>query len=154
MPPKEAVFFGGKKPRASSATAGYIKTGRKDGKGRVIYTSEKGEDKVRCKSKSTGKIVWRKVTTAMTGGEVFGLKYGERTLEGDLGKIEDRLKAAYEKNDNLNERWNKLDLKNRLENRSASLINYFKKGMEIANNPPIRAKYKWEELDFSGKQCE
>ena len=57
------------KPRAAtSATAGHTKTERKDPEGRVIYTSDKtGKDKVRCKSKTTGKLEWRKVAVATKG---------------------------------------------------------------------------------------
>ena len=49
-------------------TAGHTKTERKDPEGRVIYTSVKtGEDRVRCKSKTTGKAEWRKVAVATKG---------------------------------------------------------------------------------------
>ena len=42
----------------------YTKTSRKDVKGRVIYQSAKGADKVRCKDAATGKMVWKKPPAA------------------------------------------------------------------------------------------
>ena len=42
----------------------YTKTLRKDVKGRVIYQSAKGADKVRCKDAATGKMVWKKPPAA------------------------------------------------------------------------------------------
>jgi hypothetical protein len=49
------------KAKAKTATAGYTKTARKDVKGRVIYISKTGDDNVRRKSASTGKMTWHKV---------------------------------------------------------------------------------------------
>jgi hypothetical protein len=71
-------WYGGAKPKraakpksatkiAAYAKAGYTKTARKDAKGRVVYTSKSGEDKVRCKVTSganAGKLTWRKAAAA------------------------------------------------------------------------------------------
>ena len=68
MPPKKAAAsVGAKKPRA---TAAYTKTGGKDGKGRVVYVSAKGVERVRCRSAATGKAEWRKpaAVSAKSGG--------------------------------------------------------------------------------------
>ena len=55
------------KPKPKSATAGYTKTARKDAKGRVVWKSKSGEDRVRSKSTSgasAGKLTWRKPASA------------------------------------------------------------------------------------------
>ena len=76
--------MGAKKPRASSATAAYTKTGGKDGKGRVVYVSAKGVERVRCRSAATGKAEWRKpatVSAKMDGGllrDMQGYGYDNR----------------------------------------------------------------------------
>ena len=62
MPSKTAT-----NPKAKSATAGYTKTARKDAKGRVVWKSKSGEDRVRSKSTSgasAGKLTWRKPASA------------------------------------------------------------------------------------------
>ena len=64
MPPPKS------KPR--SATAGYTKTTRTDAKGRIIWKSKSGDDKVRCKSTSganVGKMTWRKPVTKPAGAK-------------------------------------------------------------------------------------
>ena len=72
MPPKKAA-------------AAYTKTGGKDGKGRVVYVSAKGVERVRCRSAATGKAEWRKPAAASARG-------------GDRGDHEEEFETAMDNN--------------------------------------------------------
>ena len=95
MPANDSAFAGGKKSRTNSATAGYIKTGRKDGEGRIVYASAAGVERVRCKSKSTGRLEWRKVAKVATAGGAEAHDIIAKT-EYDIDALKAKFKAVSE----------------------------------------------------------
>ena len=100
MPPKKAA-------------AAYTKTGGKDGKGRVVYVSAKGVERVRCRSAATGKAEWRKPAAVSAGGGERGdheEDFGPGTENRNpLAKLYERLNVVNAGNRKLNESMDKLD---------------------------------------------
>ena len=74
--------------KPKSATDGYTKTPRKDAKGRVIWKSKAGADRVRCKSTSgpaAGKLVWRKPATQKPKPAAAAKRRGKTTATAKGG---------------------------------------------------------------------
>ena len=80
-----------KKGKGAAKPPQHVKTARKDANGRVVYKSVKtGEDKVRVKSATTGKLMWRKAATSRASKP---RRRKEISQGGSLRDIMDSLKT-------------------------------------------------------------